>query len=132
MILVDSNVLLDLVTNDAKWGDWSERQLEAAAARGKLFTSPVVFAELSVAYPRLDDVDAFLSRAQVVVEETPRLALFLVGKAFRAYRRQGGQKTGVLPDFFIGAQAQVVGAELLTRDPARFRTYFPNVRLIAP
>ena len=123
MILVDSNVLFDLVTNDARWGEWSERQLDAAAARGKLFTSPVVYAELSVAYPRLEDVDSFLSRAQVIVEETSRQALFLAGKAFLAYRRRGGQKTGVLPDFFIGAQAQAAGAELLTRDPARYRTY---------
>ena len=132
MTLVDTNVLLDLVTGDATWGDWSQRQLEAAAVRGPLLINGVVYAELSVGFARIEEADAALNEARIEMEPVPRAALFLAGKVFRHYRARGGTRTGVLPDFFIGAHAAVAGVPLLTRDPRRYRTYFPAVTLIAP
>ena len=132
MTFVDTNVLLDLVTDDPNHANWSLAQLEAAALRGPLLINAAVYAELSVRYARVEDVDDFVSRSGLRRETIPEAALFLAGKAFAAYRRAGGQRTGVLPDFFIGAHAAVRGASLLTRDPARVRTYFPNVRRIEP
>jgi predicted nucleic acid-binding protein len=117
--LVDTNILLDLTGQDPAWATWSERALEAAAARGPLLINDVIFAELSVGFDRLEDCTGFL-------------ALFLAGKAFRAYRRRGGSRTGVLPDFFIGAHAAVAGLPLLTRDPRRYRGVFPTVRVMSP
>lgn len=130
--LVDTNVLLDLVTDNADWADWSQRQLEAAAVRGQVLINDVVYAELSVGFLRIEEVDAVLSRAQVDISPVPRAALFLAGKAFQHYRSRGGARTGVLPDFFIGAHAAVAKLPLLTRDVRRYRTYFPTVSLIAP
>ena len=130
MTFVDTNVLLDLVTDDPVHADWSLAQLEAAALRGPLLINSVVYAELSVRYARIEDADAFVSQAGLRREPIPKAALFLAGKAFAAYRRAGGRRTGVLPDFFIGAHAAVSGAPLLTRDRARYRTYFPTVELI--
>ena len=132
MTLVDTNVLLDLVTGDATWGEWSQRQLEAAAVRGPLLINGVVYAELSVGFARIEEADAALNEARIEMEPVPRAALFLAGKVFRHYRARGGTRTGVLPDFFIGAHAAVAGVPLLTRDPRRYRTYFPAVTLIAP
>lgn len=130
--LIDADVLLDLVTDDPRWADWSEGQLEAAALRGDLLINDVVYAELSVRYERIEDLDAMLSEAGVTIAPTPRAALFLAGKVFQRYRASAGMKTGALPDFFIGAHAAVDALPLLTRDPRRYRTYFPNVALIAP
>jgi len=132
MIFVDTNVLVDVVTNNPIWQDWSLRQLEAAALRDRLVINAVVYAELSIRYARLEEADAALVTAGIDVVEMPRAALFLAGKAFQQYRQRGGTKTGVLPDFFIGAHAVVVGALLITRDARRFRTYFPALELIAP
>ena len=132
MTLVDTNVLLDLAKDDPDWADWSVRQLEAAAARGLLVVNPVIYAELSVGFERIEDVDAFLSATATTVEAVPRPGLFLAGKVFRRYRAQGGKRTGVLPDFFIGAHAAVARLPLITRDVARYRTYFPTVALITP
>ena len=130
--LVDTNILLDLVTNDADWADWSQRQLEAAAVRGPVLINDVVYAELSVGFLRLEEVEALLAAAQIELTAMPREALFLAGKVFQRYRASGGTRSGVLPDFFIGAHAAVAKIPLLTRDVRRYRTYFPTVQLIAP
>ena len=132
MTLVDTNVLLDLVTDDARWAMWSIAQLEAAALRGPLLINDIVYAELSVRYPRIEGVDQFVDQAALEIAPMPKTALFLAGKAYMRYRGSGGTRTGVLPDFFIGAQAAVAGLPLLTRDAARYRTYFPTLTLIAP
>jgi predicted nucleic acid-binding protein len=132
MIFVDSNILLDVVTDDPAWEDWSERQLDAAALRDRLAINPVVYAELSAAFARVEELDDFLAGTAVDIVETSKQALFLAGRAFQTYRRRGGVRTGVLPDFFIGAQAAVLGARLITRDASRYRTYFPTVELVAP
>lgn len=132
MTLVDTNVLLDLVTNDAEWADWSQRQLEAAAVRGPLQINDVVYAELSVGFQRIEELDAVLAAAQIEMAPIPREALFLAGKVFQRYRAGGGSRTGVLPDFFIGAHAAVADLPLLTRDVRRYRTYFPTLTLVAP
>jgi predicted nucleic acid-binding protein len=130
--LVDTNVLLDLVTNDPDWSGWSIAQLEEAALKGPLCINDVVYAELSVRYARIEDLEAMLDDAAIEVARTPRDALFLAGKVFVQYRKSGGARTGVLPDFFIGAHAAVSGLPLLTRDGGRYRTYFPGMALIAP
>lgn len=132
MTLVDTNVLLDLVTNDETWADWSVAQLEEASFRGPLVINDVVYAELSVRYERIEDLEAFIEAAGLVLRPLPRSALFLAGKVFIRYRRSGGTRTGVLPDFFIGAQAAVAELPLLTRDVGRYQTYFPTVELIVP
>jgi predicted nucleic acid-binding protein len=132
MIFVDTNVLVDVVTNHPVWSAWSMQQLEAASLRDRLMVNPVVYSELSIGFARPDEVDAVLMTTEIGVAEIPRAALFLAGKAFRDYRRRGGTRTGVLPDFFIGAHAAVLGAPLITRDAGRYRTYFPTVELIAP
>jgi predicted nucleic acid-binding protein len=132
MIFVDTNVLVDVATNNPTWFGWSRQQLEAAALRDQLMINAVVYAELSIAYAQPEEVDAVLAGVRVQVAEIPRPALFLAGKIFRDYRRRGGTRTGVLPDFFIGAHAAVLGAPLITRDAGRYRTYFPSVELIAP
>jgi len=132
VVLIDTNVLLDVVTNDPQWADWSQRQLEAAALKDSLAINSVVYAELSIGFRRIEEVEAVLARTQVAVEEIPREALFLAGKAFQRYKARGGARTGVLPDFFIGAHAVVLKASLLTRDAARYRSYYPGVELIAP
>jgi hypothetical protein len=130
--LVDTNILLDVVTNDPLWAGWSIQQLDAAALRGALMVNPVVYAELSVRFAAIEALDAMLGKAGVVLSDVPRPALFLAGKAFQRYRAGGGGRAGVLPDFFIGAHAAVTETPLLTRDPRRFRTYFPTVDLITP
>lgn len=132
MLLVDSNVLLDVVTDDRRWAAWSERQLEAAALRGGLMINPVIYAEISVGFERIEEVDAVLEMSSIELVEIPRPALFLAGKAFRRYRARGGSRPGVLPDFFIGAHAAVAGLRLLTRDAGRYRTYFPTLVLVTP
>lgn len=132
MTLVDTNVLLDLVTADPQWADWSIASLEAASLRGPLFINDVVYAELSVRYERIELLDDFVSKAGLEMVGLPRPALFLAGKAFAQYRKAGGARSGVLPDFFIGAHAAVSRLSLLTRDAGRYRTYFPTVELISP
>jgi predicted nucleic acid-binding protein len=130
--LVDTNVLLDLVTDDPKWADWSLSQLEAASLDGPLLINDAVYAELAVRYERIEHLEAFVDRAGLEMTSMPRAALFLAGKVFTQYRKAGGSRTGVLPDFFIGAHAAVAGLRLLTRDAGRYRTYFPSLQLIAP
>jgi predicted nucleic acid-binding protein len=132
MIFVDTNVLVDVVTNHPIWSAWSLQQLEAASLRDRLMVNPVVYSELSIGFARPEEVDAVLMTTEIGIAEIPRAALFLAGKIFRDYRRRGGTKTGVLPDFFIGAHAAVLGAPLITRDVGRYRTYFPTVELVVP
>ena len=132
MTLIDTNVLLDLVTDDPVWADWSIRQLDAAAIKGPLTINSVVYAEVSVRFERIEDLDEVLEDAGMTLADIPRSALFLAGKVFRRYRAAGGSRNGVLPDFFIGAHAAVTGLPLLTRDIQRYRSYFPSLTLIAP
>ena len=132
MTLVDTNVLLDLVTDDPIWADWSIAQLEAASLTGTLLINDVVYAELAVRYDRIELLEAFVDEAGLVIAPMPRAALFLAGKVFTQYRRSGGSRTGVLPDFFIGAHAAVNELPLLTRDVGRYRTYFPSLKLLTP
>ena len=132
MVLVDTNVLFDLVTGDPIWADWSARQLRTLFARETLIVNPVVYAELSAGYDRPGEVDAALAEAGAELVEIPRTALFLAGKAIQSYRARGGTRTGVLPDFFIGAHAVAEGLTLLTRDVRGYRSYFPSIALITP
>ncbi|MCP3468483.1 type II toxin-antitoxin system VapC family toxin [Bradyrhizobium sp. CCGUVB23] len=132
MTLVDTNVLLDLVTDDPNWADWSVAQLEAASLKGPLLINDIVYAELAVRYARIEELDAFIDQAGLEIAPIPRDGLFLAGKVFALYRKAGGSRTGVLPDFFIGAHAAVAGLPLLTRDVGRYRTYLPSLKLITP
>ncbi len=132
MILVDTNILLDLVTDDANWAEWSLARLEEAALTGPILIDDVVYAETSIRYDRIEDLDAMLGDAMIEIAPIPRPALFLAGKVFQQYRSAGGARTGVLPDFFIGAHAAIEGWPLLTREARRYRTYFPKITLIAP
>jgi predicted nucleic acid-binding protein len=132
LTLVDTNVLLDIATDDPVWAGWSLTQLEAAADRGPVVINPIIYAEFSVGYDRIEEVERLLAEAALDVLDLPREALFLAGKAFQRYRQRGGARPAVLPDFFIGAHAAVSRLSLLTRDPTRFRAYFPGVDLIAP
>lgn len=132
MVLVDANVLLDLVTAPNEWSDWSAAQLRRAIAVGPLLANDIIFAEVSIGFLRMEQVEHVFARAEVKMEPMPRPALFRAGKAYREYRRRGGTKAAVLPDFFIGAHAEVAGLRLLTRDASRYRSYFPDVPLIAP
>jgi predicted nucleic acid-binding protein len=132
MTLVDSNVILDVVTDGEEWADWSQEQLEQAASAGPLIINDVIYAEISTRYSTVEDLDAMLRNMDIGVATIPRTALFLAGKAYLRYRATGGVRTGVLSDFFIGAHAAVEQRSLLTRDAQRYRTYFPTVELITP
>ena len=131
-ILVDSNVILDVITDIGPWAAWSSKSLAEASAKHQLITNQIVFAEVSVAFVRIEEAEAVFAHLVFQRESIPFEAAFLAGKAFREYRRRGGQRSSPLPDFFIGAHAAVAGYRLLTRDPARFRTYFPKLDLISP
>lgn len=132
MTLVDTNVLIDLASNDPTWGAWSEEQMYSASLAGPLYFNDAVYAELAVRFDTVEALDAFLNGLRVEASPIPKPALFLAGKVFSKYRRAGGVRTGVMPDFLIGAHAMVAGLPLLTRDIGRYRTYFPDLRLIAP
>ena len=132
MAIVDSNVLLDLLTDDPKWASWSEHALEVEGLNAPLVINPVIYAELSVRFERIEQLESVLEEAGLVVQPIPREALFLAGKAFLNYRQAGGSKTGVLPDFFIGAHAAIAGERLITRDRTRYARYFLTVDLISP
>lgn len=132
MILVDTNVLLDVVLADPRWTTWSLKALEAAQARDTLAVNAVIYSELSIAFKRIEELEQVITEAGLTVEPIPREALFLAGKAFMNYRKRQGVKTNVLPDFFIGAHAAVTDSAILTRDIGRYRAYFPRVPLIRP
>jgi predicted nucleic acid-binding protein len=128
----DTNVLLDIATQNPLWRQPSLVSVGNALARGSLIINDAVYAELSVGFELIEEVDVFLRTINAQSVPIPHEALFLAGKAFRRYRQAGGTRTGVLPDFFIGAHAQVAAVPLLTRDPKRYRTYFPSAELIVP
>lgn len=130
--LVDSNVLLDILTEDADWLEWSNDALGAAAEAGPLYINPVIYAEVAVRFSRVEDIEEALPSPDFRRAGLPWAAAFLAGKAFVSYRRNRGAASVPLPDFFIGAHAAVDDLNLLTRDPRRYRTYFPTVRLLAP
>jgi hypothetical protein len=131
-ILVDSNVILDVATEDPRWYRWSSRQLEELSERHSLVIDPVIYAEVSIGFDRIEDLDAALPSDFFRREALPWEAAFLAGKCFLRYRRSHGRKRSPLPDFFIGAHAAVRGMTLLTRDASRYRSYFPRLRLITP
>jgi predicted nucleic acid-binding protein len=130
--LVDSNVLLDIVTEDEDWLDWSSSALSACAERDRLVINPLVYAEVSIGFSRIEDLDDALPVEYFAREPLPWGAAFLAGKAYMQYRRRGGARPHPLPDFYIGAHAAIAGYALLTRDPRRYRTSYPKLRVIAP
>lgn len=132
MVLVDANVLIDVLGDDPVWREWSEAKLLEWAGREELAINPVIYAELGVAYPTERALERALAGMDLVRLELPYAAGFVAAQAFLAYRRWDGTKRSLLPDFYIGAHAQVMNLRLLTRDGARYRTYFPKVRLITP
>lgn len=131
-VLVDSCVLLDLFTDDLKWAGWSENILGNYSQRNTLFINSIIYIEISIGFNRIEEVENAVEEIGVKVLEIPREALFLAGKVFHDYRRNKGTKSSTLPDFFIGAHATVSALELITRDTARYKSYFPNVKLICP
>jgi len=132
MLLIDTNVLIDVLEDDPQWADWSIRQLRAQSQVHPLAINPVIYAELSLAFSTYEALDAVLTTLGLAMHDVPRPALFLAGKAFARYRSAGGSKTGVLPDFLIGAHAAVQSWPLLTRDARRYRSDFPSLELITP
>lgn len=132
MILVDTNVLVDVLEDDPEWADWSISQLRAQSRIRTLAINPIIYSELSLIFSSVEMLDRTLNDLGLELREIPRPALFLAGKAFVRYRRRGGKKTNVLPDFFIGAHAAVNNIPILTRDVRRYGAYFPGVELIAP
>ena len=130
--LVDSSVVLDVVTVDTTWADWSAGALARSRDEGRLVINPIVYAVVSAGFDRIEDLDESMPETDFVREALPYEAGFLAGKAYLAYRRRGGERRSPLPDFYIGAHAAVREYRLLTRDVARYRTYFPTVELIAP
>ena len=130
--LVDSNVLLDILTEDPAWFDWSSDALETAADIGRLVINPVIYSEVSVRFTTIEELEEVVPRSIFEREALPFEAAFLAGKAFVTYRKRGGVKLSPLPDFFVGAHAAVAGYRLLTRDASRFRAYFNGLNLIAP
>lgn len=130
--LVDSSVLLDILTEDTTWSLGSEAALASARDAGRLVINPIVYAEISAGFDRIEELDDAVPAAEFDREPLPYEAGFLAGKAYLTYRRRGGQRRSPLPDFYIGAHAAVRGYQLLTRDAARYRSYFPSVEVRAP
>jgi len=131
-ILVDSNILLDLFQNDPNWADWSESVLEQYSMTDQLYINQIVYTEVSIGFRKIEELEALLVECRIDMLPMPKEALFLAGKAFLKYRHAKGKKRSPLPDFFIGAHAAILGCPLITRDRARYRTYFPTVELICP
>jgi hypothetical protein len=131
-VMVDSNVLLDVITEDKEWFEWSRAALERCAEGNVLCINPVIYAEVSIRFERVEELEAALPADMVERLPIPYEAAFLAGKCFLRYRRRGGGRLSLLPDFFIGAHAAVEQMTLLTRDTGRYRTYFPRLQLIAP
>lgn len=131
-VLVDSCILLDLFTNDPHWADWSEYTLDKYSQTNTLYINSIVYTEVSIGFEKIEEVESAISSLGIRVLELPREALFLTGKAFIKYRKNKGTKNSPLPDFFMGAHASVSQFSLITRDISKFRTYFPQVKLIHP
>lgn len=130
--LVDSCVLLDVIAGDKQWADWSAEQITAAMDTGRVVINPLIYAEVSVGYETIEELEELLPASDYEREPLPYLAGFAAGKAFLRYRRSGGDKRSPMPDFYIGAHAAVAGYRLLTRDGRRYQTYFPTIDIIAP
>lgn len=131
-ILVDSNIILDIFLNDPNWADWSEAKLVKYSAYTRLFINPIVYAEISIGFRKIEELELGILKGGFQILEIPKEALFLAGKAFLQYKKAKGTKRSPLPDFYIGAQAAVLDLELITRDVSRYQTYFPSVKLIHP
>lgn len=131
-VLVDANILIDVATDDPRWGGWSARMLSMLGQGARLVINPLIYAEVSVAHSRIETLDAVLPEDVFHREPLPWPAAFLAGKAFLAYRRRGGSRQAPLPDFYIGAHAAIRGYRLLTRDRGRYQSYFPSVAVICP
>jgi predicted nucleic acid-binding protein len=131
-VIVDSNVRLDIFTEDSRWLSWSSNALERIANESRIIINPVIYGEVSIRFERIEELDEALPPAIFEREDVPYEAAFLAGKAYLAYRRQAGTKSSLLPDFYVGAHAAIRGYRVLTRDVARYRTYFPKLVLIAP
>jgi predicted nucleic acid-binding protein len=132
MILIDSNVLLDILTVDDKWYEWSASQLSLIAESHELIINDIIYTEISIGFQRIEDLEEAFAGDFFKIMPMPREALFLAGKAFLKYKANNGNKNSVLPDLFIGAHASVLGIPLLTRDTSRYKTYFPKLQLITP
>ena len=130
--LVDSSIMLDILTKDPRWTEWSESALAQARDEGRLVINPIVYAEVSTGFDRIEDLDAAVPVADFERESLPYEAGFVAGKAFLTYRNRGGKRRSPLPDFYVGAHAAVRRYRLLTRDVIRYRSYFPSVELVAP
>ena len=132
VVLVDTNIVVDVLQEDPVWAEWSANQMRTLKLMHRLAINPVIYAELAMSFDSIDDLDATLATGGLQLEEMPRPALFLAAKAHKAYRQRGGTRNQVLPDFFIGAHAATNRWALLSRDRARYTTYFPTLRVIAP
>jgi predicted nucleic acid-binding protein len=131
-LLVDSNVILDIFLDDPNWADWSESALANYSVHTTLYINSIVYTEVSVGFGKIEELESALHKGGFQMLEIPKEALFLAGKVYLKYREKKGIKRSPLPDFYIGAQAAVLGLDLITRDVARYQTYFPTVRLICP
>lgn len=132
MILVDSNVIIDILTSDANWYAWSQAALAAAADGDEIAINPIIYAEIAAGFATIEELDTHLGSGEFRRLPLPYAAGFVAGQAFKEYRRRGGSQTSPLPDFYIGAHAAIGGLRLLTRDPRRYASYFPGVEIIAP
>jgi predicted nucleic acid-binding protein len=131
-VLVDSNIILDVFTDDPNWADWSESVLEEYSNVSTLYINSIVYSEISIGFNRIEDLESAIIGAGFQMLDFPKEALFLAGKAFLKYKKKRGGRSSPLPDFFIGAQAAVLNTALITRDVSRYRSYFPTVNLISP
>ena len=131
-LLVDSNVILDVFTDDPLWGDWSESMLDRYSVSHSIYINPIIYSEISIGFARIEELEEIIGNSGFQMRRIPREALFLAGKVFLQYRRAKGFKRSPLPDFYIGAHAAVEGMALLSRDVPRFQTYFPSIEVICP
>jgi predicted nucleic acid-binding protein len=131
-IIVDANVILDIFLDDPQWANWSEMILNQHGATYDLYINPIIYTEISIGFNRIEELERAIEKASFQMLPLPKEALFLAGKVFLQYKRNQGTKSSPLPDFFIGAHAAVLNVALITRDVARYRTYFPTVTLITP
>lgn len=131
-VLVDSNILIDIFTDNPDWADWSLGRLSLLSDTSNLYINPVIYAEVSIGFNKIESFNEVLKTLPLKYQEIPREALFLAGKAFVSYRKNDGRKTTTLPDFFIGAHASVMGWSIITRDSKRMSYYFPKLKIISP
>jgi len=131
-VLVDSNIILDIFLNDPTWADWSDFTLEKHVHITTLYINPIIYSEVSIGFERIEALESAINKCGFQMLQIPKEALFLAGKAFLRYRKSKGAKRSPLPDFYIGAQAAIYDLGLITRDVARYRTYFPTIKLICP